>query len=112
MICELANIMSPFRKRVYRAVKMIPAGRVTTYKRLADFLGCASAQAVGQALKNNPYAPEVPCHRVIRGDLRIGGFAGETTGTKITEKESLLAAEGVSFIDGRLAEPWRLVTLS
>ncbi|MGB2401813.1 MAG: MGMT family protein [Akkermansiaceae bacterium] len=54
-----------FEQRVYKAVQGIPAGKVVTYTILADLLNCRSAQAIGQALKRNPSAPTVPCHRVI-----------------------------------------------
>ena len=49
-----------FEQRVYAAAKLVPAGKVTTYGRLARHLKCGSAQAIGQALKRNPTAPEVP----------------------------------------------------
>jgi len=52
---------------------------------------------VGQALKNNPFAPEVPCHRVIKSDLTIGGFAGKTRGMNVQRKKRLLEEEGVRF---------------
>ena len=55
-----------FESQVYGALGEIPRGRVATYAALAARLDCGSAQAVGQALKRNPFAPEVPCHRVIR----------------------------------------------
>ena len=86
-----------FEQRVYELVSSVPAGRVVTYAALARALDCGSPQAVGQALKRNPYAPEVPCHRVIRADLTIGGYAGKTEGAKLGEKRSLLQAEGVKF---------------
>ena len=75
-----------FEHKVYEAVKKIPRGRVTTYKLLAACVGCGSAQAVGQALRRNPFAPRVPCHRVIASDLGIGGFAGRTAGREILRK--------------------------
>jgi len=75
----------------------VPEGKVTTYGRLGRFLGCGSAQAIGQALRRNPFAPEVPCHRVVRGDRSIGGFAGETEGTEIARKVRMLKSEGVAF---------------
>jgi len=97
--------ISLFQQRVYRALKMIPAGRVTTYKLLASFIGCGSPRAVGQALRHNPFAPEVPCHRVIKSDLALGGYCGTLVGEKVAEKIMLLAAEGVLFKEGRLQEP-------
>lgn len=83
--------ISPFQRRVYEITSQIPKGSVCTYKVLSDALGCHSAQAVGQALKRNPFAPEVPCHRVVRSDGKLGGYMGEY-GTK---KRLLLEAEGI-----------------
>ena len=93
-----------FEQKVYAAVSRIPRGRVTTYKLLAACVGCGSAQAVGQALRRNPFAPRVPCHRVIASDLGIGGFAGHSTGREIRRKKALLAREGVHFRNGKLAD--------
>jgi methylated-DNA-[protein]-cysteine S-methyltransferase len=84
--------MTDFQKRVYDALKLIPKGKVTTYKILGDFIGCKSAQAIGQALTRNPDAPKVPCHRVIKTDGTIGGYA-----FWVSEKRAILAQEGVYF---------------
>ena len=89
--------LSPFRKKVLSALLLIPKGRVSTYKLLAEHLDCHSAQAIGQALKHNPLAPAVPCHRIIRTDLSIGGFMGKRSGDPISRKFELLKEEGVSF---------------
>lgn len=97
-----------FEQRVFAATCRIPRGYVSTYGMLAGELDCGSAQAVGQALKRNPYAPQVPCHRVIASDLRAGGFAGQRDGAKIQKKMRLLREEGVVFKDGRLADVRRL----
>ena len=86
-----------FEQRVYDLVRCVPTGRVVTYATLARTLDCGSAQAVGQALKRNPFAPEVPCHRVIRTDLSIGGYVGATAGEKVKKKYCLLKDEGVDF---------------
>jgi len=94
-----------FQERVYAAVARVPKGRVTTYARLASHIGCGSPRAVGQALRRNPYAPRVPCHRVIASDLTPGGFAGKRRGAEVERKLAMLAAEGVTFRDGRLADP-------
>lgn len=99
---------TPFEERVYAAVRLVPPGRVTTYGALARQVGCGSAQAVGQALRRNPYAPGVPCHRVIRSDLGIGGFFGKSSGPEVRRKVRLLREEGVRFAGGRLCEPWRV----
>ena len=104
--------VTEFQRRVYDALKCIPEGCVTTYKLLGEHLGCRSYQAVGQALRRNPFAPEVPCHRVISSDLRIGGFGGEISGENVRRKIDLLAAEGVRFHKGKLAEPSRIHILT
>lgn len=95
--------VTDFQKRVYDAVSRIPRGSVSTYRLVAEGIGCGSPRAVGQALKVNPFAPKVPCHRVIASDLRIGGFQGKTGGAAIQRKLALLAKEGVPFAKGRLA---------
>jgi methylated-DNA-[protein]-cysteine S-methyltransferase len=91
-----------FADRVYGLLKTIPEGKVTTYKLLAQALGTKAYRAVGQALKNNPYAPVVPCHRVVCSDGKVGGFMGRKYGEEIQKKINLLANEGVYVVDGRI----------
>jgi methylated-DNA-[protein]-cysteine S-methyltransferase len=100
--------VTPFQRRVYEALLQVPAGKVTTYGLLAKAIGCGSAQAVGQALRRNPFAPDVPCHRVVASDLTLGGFGGETAGENMRRKERLLASEGVRITNGKLADPTQL----
>ncbi len=101
-----------FEQKIYDALLHIPKGRVTTYKLLAQTLRCRSAQAIGQALKRNPFAPEVPCHRVIRSDHHLGGFQGKRAGASIREKTRLLEQEGVLFNpEGFLIDPDRIVQI-
>lgn len=100
-----------FQQRVYDVVAGIPRGRVATYKDIAAFLGCGSPRAVGQALRRNPFAPRVPCHRVISASLAIGGFQGAVEGVAVRRKLQLLEAEGVRFSAGKLAEPSRRFNL-
>lgn len=90
--------ITEFQRKVYAAAKEIPRGRVTTYGLLARYIGCRSARAVGQALRCNPYAPEVPCHRVIQSDFTLGGFSGSSDGPEVCRKNALLSQEGVAFI--------------
>ncbi|NIQ37897.1 MAG: methylated-DNA--[protein]-cysteine S-methyltransferase [Proteobacteria bacterium] len=97
--------ITEFQKRVYAATRRIPRGKVTTYKHLSRAIGCRSSRAVGQALKVNPFAPEVPCHRVIRSNLTIGGFSGKVKGPEIDRKKALLLEEGVRFDRDRLLDP-------
>jgi methylated-DNA-[protein]-cysteine S-methyltransferase len=77
---------------------------VTTYGRLAAAVGCGSARAVGQALRRNPFAPEVPCHRVVGTDGLVGGYFGEVAGVRVMEKIERLESEGVRLAEGRLAK--------
>jgi len=103
------NGASPFARKVYTALRQVPAGRVITYAALARRVGCRSPRAIGQALRANPFAPEVPCHRVIASDLTPGGFQGRTNGPALAQKLRLLRSEGVTFANGRLADSARLV---
>jgi methylated-DNA-[protein]-cysteine S-methyltransferase len=86
-----------FAQKVYQLTKKIPRGKVTTYKAIAQALNTKAYQAVGQALRRNPFAPQVPCHRVIKSDGAIGGFNGQTKGRKITQKIKMLEKEGIEF---------------
>jgi len=96
---------TPFESKVYEALCQVPAGKVVTYKTLGKAVGCNSGQAIGNAMRRNPYAPEVPCHRVIPSSLRLGGYSGETSGEKVELKKNLLRAEGVPFDEsGRLSD--------
>lgn len=91
-----------FADRVYEIVKTIPTGKVMTYKEIAEKLGCKAYRAVGQALRNNPYAPIVPCHRVVKSDGTIGGFCGETTGKNLKRKINLLKTEGIKISKNKI----------
>jgi len=93
--------LTPFRQKVYDLVATIPEGKVSTYGLVAQKIGCGCARAVGQALRVNPFAPVVPCHRVVSSDMTLGGFDGETEGENIRRKKELLVAEGVRFVDDR-----------
>ena len=86
---------TPFQERVYAKLRDVPRGRVTTYGALARVLK-TSARAIGQAMRRNPYAPEVPCHRVVAAVGSIGGFGGNTSGKKIREKAFLLKRERIN----------------
>lgn len=96
--------LSPFSLRVYAALMTIPRGRVATYGAVAKAVGCRSARAIGNALRKNPFAPRVPCHRVIAADGRVGGYQGCRTGKPVTAKIDTLASEGVHFCKGRLID--------
>ncbi|MBT3249761.1 MAG: MGMT family protein [Candidatus Pacebacteria bacterium] len=94
--------MSHFNQKIYDLLIKVPAGQVTTYKALAENLGTRAYQAVGNALKNNPDAPRIPCHRVVKSNGKIGGFNGQTTGMEIKRKIKLLEKEGVLVKQGEV----------
>ncbi len=85
-------VSTKFEKKVWQACQRIPKGKVSTYKLIARAIGKPKAyRAVGNALNKNPYSPKVPCHRVVRSDGFIGGFArGKKNKIKILKKEGLL----------------------
>jgi len=91
-------MVTEFQKRVYALCRKIPEGKVSTYGAMAKKLK-TSPRAVGQALRCNPFAPEVPCHRVISASGSIGGFNGHTKGRDIKKKINLLQKEGVKVKD-------------
>lgn len=90
---ELSESITAFQRKVYLALLDVPAGRRISYGELARRIGCRSAQAVGQALKRNPFAPEVPCHRVVAADGSLGGYNGKHEGEQIERKRALLESE-------------------
>jgi len=69
--------LTPFQRKVLGETVKVPAGRYTTYSQLAARAGRPrAARAAGNALHDNPVAIIVPCHRVLRGDGTLGGYAG------------------------------------
>lgn len=87
-----------FSDKCYVALKLVPKGRVTTYKLLAHAIGSHAYRAVGTAMKNNPNpSSEAPCHRVVNSDGRVGEYVFSRTA-----KEELLRNEGVKIRDGRI----------
>jgi len=64
-----------FQKKVLTTLCQVPRGQYTTYGAMSKHLA-SSPRAVGNALKNNPFAPEVPCHRVLASGGGLGGFMG------------------------------------
>ena len=84
-----------FQLKVWKYLKTIPKGKVKTYKQVAIGINRPkAARAVANACAKNPYAPQVPCHRVIRSDGTLGGFSSPG-GTNT--KKKLLRNEGFSF---------------
>ena len=85
-------------------MEKIPKGRVTTYGLVAKKLNTKAYRAVGNACRRNPYAPRVPCHRVVRSDGTVGGFGGKTSGKNVKKKIQMLRKEHVEIINGRVAD--------
>ena len=90
---ELSTEITPFQRKVYLELLNVPAGETISYGELARRIGCRSAQAVGQALKRNPFAPYVPCHRVVAKDGSLCGYFGQRDGEHIERKRELLIEE-------------------
>ena len=70
--------LPPFHRKVYEVTRAIPPGEVLTYGEVARRVGePGAARAVGQALGHNPFAPVVPCHRVLAAGGKAGGFSAQ-----------------------------------
>lgn len=93
-----------FDERVWKLMERIPRGNVTTYGEIARKLNTKAYRAVGNACRKNPYAPRVPCHRVVRSDGTIGGFGGKTSGKTVEEKTLLLREENIEVRNGRVID--------
>ena len=82
-----------FQKKVWNYLKTIRKGSVKTYKQVAIAINSPkSARAVANAVGKNPFAPKIPCHRVIRSDGSLGGYSGKGG---VKTKKILLKREGV-----------------
>ena len=82
-----------FQKKVWNYLKTIRKGTVKTYKQVAIAINRPkSARAVANAIGKNPFAPKIPCHRVIRSDGSLGGYSGKGG---VKTKKLLLKREGV-----------------
>jgi len=87
---------------VYKLLKQVPRGKVTTYKALASAVGHPrAARAIGAFMRSNPYAPWVPCHRVVGSDGTLTGYSGAGG---ISTKAKILAKEGVAVKNNRIVD--------
>ncbi len=93
-----------FAQEVYRALRQVPKGRVTTYKALAEAVDSRAYRAIGQIMRTNPDAPHTPCHRVVSSTGEVGGFMGDTAGKNIQRKIQLLQQEGVGVMQGQVQQ--------
>jgi methylated-DNA-[protein]-cysteine S-methyltransferase len=86
-----------FNQRAWALCARVPKGKVTTYAEIARGLGSPRAsRAVGNAMNKNPYAPGVPCHRVVGSNGALTGYAGG-----LPKKAEMLEKEGVDVRSGR-----------
>jgi methylated-DNA-[protein]-cysteine S-methyltransferase len=91
--------LPPFHRRALKLTALIPRGKVATYGGIAAGIGEPNgARAVGNAEASNPFAPLMPCHRVISSSLGLGGYGGG-----LDAKRAFLIREGVVFIGDRVA---------
>ena len=82
-----------FQIKVWKYLKTIKKGQVKTYLDVAKAINMPkAARAVANAVGKNPYAPKIPCHRVIRSDGSLGGYSGPGG---IKTKRRLLKSEGI-----------------
>ena len=86
-----------FSERCYLLLRKVPRDKVTTYKAIAKALNTKAYRAVGNAMNKNPYAPKVPCHRVVKSNGDVWGFA---SGTK--KKITMLKKEGIEIVKGKV----------
>jgi methylated-DNA-[protein]-cysteine S-methyltransferase len=73
------NSSKSFDERCYDLLLKIPEGKVTTYKEMAEALGCQGYRAVGGAMNRNPKLVMIPCHRVVKSNGYLGGYASGTS---------------------------------
>ena len=78
-------------KKIYKKLLEVPEGKITTYGELAKAVGFTNVQrAVGKIMNKNPYPVIIPCHRVVKADGKVGGYAyGEEIKTSMLKKEGI-----------------------
>ena len=90
--------MTSFQSLCYEALKKVPPGSVISYGGLAEMIGRPNAhRAVGSAMNKNPFAPIVPCHRVVKSNGELGGFSGD-----INLKIKRLQEEGIKVSNNKI----------
>tara|TARA_Y100000590_G_scaffold86055_1_gene96351 strand:+ start:4251 stop:4550 length:300 start_codon:yes stop_codon:yes gene_type:complete len=87
-------------EKIYRKLLEVPEGYVTTYGELAKAINLKNGQRiVGQIMKKNPFPVIVPCHRVIKSDGTIGGYA-----YGINRKKHMLSKEGIEIDNDKILD--------
>ncbi len=88
-----------FKRKVLLEVMKIPHGEVRSYKQISESINSKAYRAVGTAIANNPLPLIIPCHRVVRSDLKVGKFYGGTV-----MKTEILINEGVCIVNGKISK--------
>ena len=88
-----------FNKRCYQKLALIPKGMISTYAEVAKSFDSKAYRAVGNAMANNPHPISVPCHRIIRNDGSLGGYA-----LGINKKIQLLKKEGILIKNNKVVD--------
>ena len=87
-------------EKIYKKLLQVPKGKVTTYRELAKAVGLKNGQrAIGRIMNKNPYPVIIPCHRVIKSDGKVGGYAW---GEKV--KAKMLSNEGIKIKNGKISD--------
>ncbi len=87
-------------KKIYKKLLEVPKGKITTYGELAKAVGLKNGQrAVGKIMNKNPYPVIIPCHRVVKSDGKVGGYA---YGEEI--KSNMLSKEGIKIQNGKILD--------
>ena len=85
-------------KKIYKKLLQVPSGKITTYGELSRAIGLKNGQRViGRVMKNNPFPVIVPCHRVVKSNREIGGYA---FGVDI--KRNMLTKEGICIKNDKI----------
>ena len=85
-------------EKIYRKLLQVPSGHVTTYGDLAKAINLKNGQrVVGQIMKKNPFPVIVPCHRVVKSNGTIGGYA-----YGLERKKYMLSKEGLKINDNKI----------
>jgi methylated-DNA-[protein]-cysteine S-methyltransferase len=98
-IYSVLSILLVWPSAAFSLLKLIPKGKVTTYKELARALGTKAWRAVGSAMAKNTRLLAIPCHRVVRSDGSVGQYAQGSA-----RKSRILVQEGVVVTDGKVKD--------
>ena len=87
-------------EKIYRKLLEVPPGHVTTYGDLANAVNLKNGQrVVGQIMKKNPFPVIVPCHRVVKSDGTVGGYAYGSE-----RKKHMLSKEGLKINNDKISD--------